>query len=96
MSLPAEFYEGVNVSPQKLEVETACAATCQPSLEGYRGCQSRLTPAMIKEGGGLRLSVAGRFFSRFFSPGRNCGPAYLDFWHCVDECSAKKLFAKLK
>jgi hypothetical protein len=67
MSLPAEFYEGVNVSPQKLEIETACAATCQPSLEGYRGCQSRLTPALIKEGALAPLRRLALFFTPLFA-----------------------------
>ena len=65
------------MSPQKLEVEKACAAGCDKYLQGYKSCQARFN----------QLNGETE---------KDCSPQYLDFWHCVDECAAPKLFAKLK
>lgn len=99
------FYEGMTVSEQKLQIEKSCATGCDKYLQvrAVVTCSCRLYRSSLLSYSLFSLSLSqsykgcvGRFNAIKGETEANCAPYYMDFWHCVDECAAPKIFAKLK
>merc|ERR1739848_195435 len=100
-----------NIPPTKAEIEEHCRSHCTNYADLYGACVKRvetldqMDDKELKEKCEIygiptvdfqKKPVSRANLLKQSQPKANCEGQYFEYWHCIDHCTAPKLWSKLK